>query len=229
MSLFPRTFTQELSPLFRMVDDYAALARHFDGNFPFGPAGSNALSQLRSFQPKFDVSETAEGYTLHGELPGIDSKDVQIEWSDGNTLTISGRTEHRSETGPETEAKETAEPTAAGALEAETAETGSSYEKPSVEDEAGPSTTAEASEQTDQTEQATSSEVAKTNTTQDVAKESASPKYWVSERSVGQFHRSFSFPTRVDQDNVKASLNNGILEVSIPKAAKPQNKKIEIQ
>jgi HSP20 family molecular chaperone IbpA len=207
-----------------MVDDYAALARHFDNNSAFKPAGGNPLSQLRSFQPKFDVSETAEGYTLHGELPGIDSKDVQIEWSDGNTLTISGRTEHRYEIGPESNATRINEPTSAGALEAGTAETGSSYAKPSVEDEAGQSTTtAEASEQ------ATSSEVAKTNTTQDVAKQSAAPKYWVSERSVGQFHRSFSFPTRVDQDNVKASLKNGILEVIIPKSAKPQNKKIEIQ
>jgi HSP20 family molecular chaperone IbpA len=217
MSLFPRAFTQELSPLFRMVDDYAALARHFDNGFT--SSGNNTLSQLRSFQPRFDVSETAEGYTLHGELPGIDPKDVQIEWSDGNTLTISGRTEHRSTT---------------GTVESEDTETGSHYEKPSVEDEAGQKeATAEGSKQS-QTEQSqaehqTSSELTQTNTTQDVAKQSNQPKYWVSERSVGQFHRSFSFPTLVDQDNVKASLKNGILEVTVPKAAKPQKKRIEIQ
>ena len=45
-------------------------------------------------------------------------------------------------------------------------------------------------------------------------------KYWVSERSVGEFWRSFSFPTSVDIDRVKASLDNGILKVVVPKLEK---------
>lgn len=53
--------------------------------------------------------------------------------------------------------------------------------------------------------------------------------YWVSERSVGEFHRSFSFPSRVDQDNVKAKLNNGVLTITVPKAAAPKARKINIE
>ncbi|OJJ44433.1 hypothetical protein ASPZODRAFT_18624 [Penicilliopsis zonata CBS 506.65] len=55
-------------------------------------------------------------------------------------------------------------------------------------------------------------------------------KYWVTERSVGEFHRAFSFPGRVDQDNVKASLANGILSIVVPKAdPKSGLKKISIE
>jgi len=232
MSLFPRAFQQELSPLFRMVEDYASLARSLDAGFPFQ---GGALSQLRSFTPKFDVSETPEAYTLHGELPGIASKDVRIEWADGNTLTVSGRTEHSSETGtaPETAA---AESTSTGALEAaadgQASETHSNYEKPSIEDEAGPSsTTAPAAEGPEQAQaaEATPGEVAKTNAPQDVSANVNKPRYWVSERSVGQFHRSFSFPARVDQENVSAKLKDGILEVTVPKAAQPTTRRIEVQ
>lgn len=54
-------------------------------------------------------------------------------------------------------------------------------------------------------------------------------KYWVSERSVGEFHRSFSFPGRVDQDAVKASLKNGILSVVVPKAHEKPSRRISIE
>lgn len=54
-------------------------------------------------------------------------------------------------------------------------------------------------------------------------------KYWATERSVGEFSRTFTFPGRIDQDNVKAGLKNGILTVKIPKAAEPTSKKVTIE
>jgi len=55
-------------------------------------------------------------------------------------------------------------------------------------------------------------------------------KLWVSERSVGEFSRSFSFPERVDQDAVKASFKNGVLSIVVPKVQKKEGtKKIQIQ
>jgi len=54
-------------------------------------------------------------------------------------------------------------------------------------------------------------------------------KYWVSERTVGSFQRSFNFPGEVDQDNVKASYDDGILKVVVPKKEKRSAKKIDIQ
>ncbi|KAK7727683.1 hypothetical protein SLS57_002725 [Botryosphaeria dothidea] len=190
MSMFPR-FTQEFSPLFRLLDDYDRVAR----TTPF----SQGTQSIRSFTPKFDVAEKKEAYELHGELPGIAQKDINIEWSDSNTLTISGRTEHHSERGERPQ----------GFIEGE--EHG--YQKPSVEEEP----------------QEKSKEVAKTNENKEVGKPNDEVKFWVSERSVGEFHRSFSFPGRVDQDNVKASLKDGILTITVPKAQAPKARRINIE
>jgi HSP20 family molecular chaperone IbpA len=54
-------------------------------------------------------------------------------------------------------------------------------------------------------------------------------RFWATERSVGEFQRTFTFPTRVDQDNVKASLKNGILSVTVPKTTAAATKKITIE
>ena len=53
-------------------------------------------------------------------------------------------------------------------------------------------------------------------------REEPSYHYWVSERSVGEFHRTFTFPDRVDRDGVKANLKNGILTVLVPKQLKKE-------
>ncbi|KAG0642265.1 HSP20-like chaperone [Tuber brumale] len=54
------------------------------------------------------------------------------------------------------------------------------------------------------------------------------PRYWVSERAVGEFQRSFSFPSYVDMDAVKASLAHGILKIVVPKKQSQIAKRIEI-
>jgi hypothetical protein len=61
-------------------------------------------------------------------------------------------------------------------------------------------------------------EIVKTGDKQIVESEGGHRTYWVMERPVGEFHRSFTFPSKVDQDGVKASLRNGILSVLVPKA-----------
>lgn len=197
MSLFPR-FTQEFAPIFRLFDEYDRQAfNNIDRQF----------KNIRSFTPKFDVKETKDSYELHGELPGVEQKDINIEWTDNNTLTISGRHENVREEGQRPQ----------GFIE-----NGEEQKKldhqPTVEDEP----TATANQE---------SRVAKQSEQQAVSKQEEAPKarYWVSERSVGEFHRSFAFPARVDQDAVKASLKNGILSIVIPKAQAPQSRKINIE
>ena len=53
-------------------------------------------------------------------------------------------------------------------------------------------------------------------------------KYWLTERSVGEFSRSFNFPTRVEQDLVSASFKDGILTVVVPKAKKHETRRIAV-
>ena len=49
-----------------------------------------------------------------------------------------------------------------------------------------------------------------------------------SERGQGRFHRRFILPDTVDADNVKAVGRNGVLEISIPKQAEAQPRRIEV-
>ncbi|OJD12830.1 hypothetical protein AJ78_06632 [Emergomyces pasteurianus Ep9510] len=190
MSFFPRFPAGDFAPLFRLLDDYES---HRAGAEPTVSGG------LRTFAPRFDVRETKDAYHLDGELPGINQRDIDIEFTDSQTLVVKGRSEREytaSSGGAAHGSKKTRQPT--------------------VEDE-----------------QATTSTTAVTRTggkSQEVGVHAPEGmKYWVSERSVGEFSRTFSFPTRVDQDGVKASLKDGILSVTVPKAVAPASKKISIE
>jgi len=195
--LFPRF--NEFSPLFHIADELDRATRS-------GPLSGSMQANTRSFTPRFDVRETKEAYELHGELPGIEQSNVNIEWADDNTLTISGHTEHTYKSGEELRVTDT--------------EDGPHYHKPSVEEEgegATKTTQGQALTKTNQKEVA-------------LGADENRPRFWVSERSYGSFHRSFQFPTAIDADNVKASLKNGILEIVVPKKVKSREaRKITIQ
>jgi HSP20 family molecular chaperone IbpA len=203
MAFFPRytnTFGADIAPLFRMLDEgLADVNRH---------VGRHA--SVRAFAPRFDVNELKDSYQLHGELPGIEQKDIEIEFTDPHTLVIKGRTESSYEA-RDGQAIEGA-PVKQGRIEGTVDES----HQPTVEDEEN-----------------TTTDVATTTDKKDVSKQSeqqqAPFKSWISERSVGEFHRSFSFPQRVDQDLVKASLKNGILSIIVPKAKAPESRKINIE
>lgn len=49
------------------------------------------------------------------------------------------------------------------------------------------------------------------------------------ERSYGAFHRSFTLPTTVKQDQVKATYKDGILQINLPKAEEAKPKEIGIE
>ncbi|MDZ7643626.1 MAG: Hsp20/alpha crystallin family protein [Woeseiaceae bacterium] len=48
------------------------------------------------------------------------------------------------------------------------------------------------------------------------------------ERAYGRFDRRFILPDTVDADNVKAANNHGVLEITIPKQAKAQPRRIQV-
>lgn len=131
---------------------------------------------LRSFVPRFDSREADDAYHLDGELPGIAQKDIDIEFSDPQTLVVKGRVEREYHINPEAEAES---------------------------DNAQPDN--------------------------DAKEKIAKHHYWASERSVGEFSRTFTFANRVDQDAVKATLKNGILSIVVPKATSAGTKKITIE
>lgn len=209
MSFFPRGFISEpttsFTPLFRLLDEYGDYSNHRHHHHRNGAT--------RSFAPKFDVKELPDSYELQGELPGIEQKDVDIEFTDYATLTVRGKSErfYSSGTPP---AGLVEGPIPPAAIEEGEASTNSHKEhQATVEDE--PETPKGSG-------QVTKAAAAKASPKEPEA------KYWVSERSVGEFARSFSFPERIDQDAVRASMKNGILSVVVPKAKKQEKRKITI-
>jgi HSP20 family protein len=216
MFSFPRFPSGEFAPLFRLLDDYASHQSSRQGD-DFGNLGN--ISQLRSFQPRFDVKEVKDSYELHGELPGVEQKDIQIEFTDAQTLSIKGRTERHRESGtPPTAALEGQQEQSR--ITADSSSTSSPhYQPPTVEDE-------NANTEQQMTTTNTSDNQIQQHTEQQQRPQS---RYWVSERSVGEFSRSFAFPSRVDQDNVRASLKDGILSIVVPKASAPTSRKIQIE
>jgi HSP20 family protein len=53
-------------------------------------------------------------------------------------------------------------------------------------------------------------------------------RYHIVERTYGTFARSFQLPTGINEEQIAADFNNGVLRVHIPKAALPQPRKIQI-
>ena len=51
----------------------------------------------------------------------------------------------------------------------------------------------------------------------------------ISERSYGVFYRVLELPTKVDPSSVQATMSKGVLKITIPKPARPESKKIEVQ
>lgn len=54
-------------------------------------------------------------------------------------------------------------------------------------------------------------------------------KYLRREITRGEYQRTFTLPDYVDADNAKASFNDGILKITLPKTEKSQRKSIQVQ
>lgn len=70
MSLVPRQFLDPdvtFTPLFRFLDEF--------NNY-------STAGDVQTFTPKFDIQEHKRSYSLHGEFPGADRQDVEIEFTD---------------------------------------------------------------------------------------------------------------------------------------------------
>jgi HSP20 family protein len=49
------------------------------------------------------------------------------------------------------------------------------------------------------------------------------------ERFVGRFHRSITLPAEVEEDQIKATYKNGVLEVRVPKSKGQMRKRIDVE
>lgn len=202
---FPRsgpTSDQGFTPLFRLLEDFDSFKNAGE------QSGRGTRGHLPAFQPKFDVRETGDAYELHGELPGMNKNDVHIDFSDPQTMTIRGRVE-RSYQGGTPPAGAIEEKKTQGITEGGEDEARRHRHQASVEDEEF-------------------TEVTPVSSRDEKKPSKDTAKYWVSERSIGEFSRSFNFPGHVDTDSVSASLRDGILNVTVPKAKKTAGRRIRV-
>lgn len=218
-TFFPRNFYNDTSftPLFRLLDDFDNYSRQSGA-----PAGGRRGGGLPHWQPKFDIRETGEAYELHGELPGITKDNVHIEFTEPQTMLIRGRAERTYTAGtPPSGQLEDVQAKAPAITEGEQAKRPHSPHQATVEDD-NENNTSEWQQVAKQTDAAAEEQQ------QQQAKPADKAKYWLSERSIGEFSRTFNFPSRVDQDAVTANFTDGILNISVPKAKKHESRRIQI-
>ncbi|OAA53764.1 30 kDa heat shock protein [Niveomyces insectorum RCEF 264] len=241
MSLFQRAFytpapaDQTFTNLFRLLDDFDAYSREVNSNNNATTANGNQkavtggghhhhhggdLSSVRLFKPRFDVRETENAYELHGEVAGVDKKDIAIEFTDPQTLVVSGRVERNYSSGSD-----------------EAAEANGAPAQATVTDEATEAARERGEAVKDKKGAGAGSGNGSSSSNQVAARDSgavgqpAAPaeRFWYQERSVGQFSRTFNFPAPVDEANVRAGLDNGILSITVPKAVKRSTRRIAVQ
>lgn len=208
--------------LFRLIDDFDRYTSQ---------TGSSGRSAIQTFTPKFDMKETETTYELHGELPGVNKEDVHIEFTDPQTLQVRGKVERtRTEGNPPAGLLEGTNGADKTITEGGEEKQSAAAHKATVEDDPE-----EAQAQTPATASSTTEE--KTIAEQDQAVQKAAPaeesrkpqsRYYLVERNIGSFARSFHFPSRVDSDSVQASLRDGVLTVTVQKARKHESRRITV-
>ncbi|KAL7275012.1 hypothetical protein RUND412_002076 [Rhizina undulata] len=177
--------------------------------------GSSIGSQTRVFSPNFDLHETRKSYILEGELPGIEDKSkIDIEFTGPQTLEIRGRIE-RSYNQSSEDDRLHGQTTIQGTVDGEVLLRNDVVEFPLT----GANTAA-----IKNPTRTNVASIASVNVPSGVG-----TKYWVTERTVGEFQRSFSFPGKIDIDATKASLQNGILKIVVPKKNSGQARRIDIE
>lgn len=185
---------------------------------PANATHQRGSSNTRAFTPNFDVLETKDAYILEGELAGLsDKRAVDIEFTDDQTLLVKGKIE-----------KTSAAPSEAKQI------TTQEHHKEQPRPKTPPKPTVEDDIDEDDDEKSniltpTSTIVSHPEEKKQEQKKKDQTRYWVSERTIGSFQRTFSFPGLIDQDKVTAKLSNGILTIVVPKRQKLPTKKIEIQ
>jgi HSP20 family molecular chaperone IbpA len=198
--MFLPRLPSELNPVFRLLDaDDACCSTR--------PMNLSKPRPTPSFSPKFDIRESKDGYHLDGELPGVNQDNIEIDFTDSHTLVIKGHSQRNTNN-----ATEPQEPD--DTSNSDTASTKS--HQPTVEDEDASSSKAAAPAPKPSDEVGSKQE------------SEPSDKYLVSERSTGEFRRTFTFPARIDQDGVTARLRNGILSVVVPREP-ARAKKIRVE
>jgi len=125
MSFHPRFANGDFSPLLVLLDEFDAQRPDRSNQ---GTNESDSRPQTsKNFSPRFDMREMNDVYLLDGEIPGVGQSDVEIEFTDANTLAIKGHGRRDYENGKSVTL----------AVDSGEQATSSKSHQPTAEDEAG--------------------------------------------------------------------------------------------
>ncbi|KXJ90732.1 HSP20-like chaperone [Microdochium bolleyi] len=243
MSIFTPAIYNEPSftGLFRLLDDFDNYrsgssgspsnnqqqlshgSHHHNNNGMLQRGGGGLLgSRFPAFNPKFDLRETDTAFELHGDLPGVDKDQVHVEFADEHTLTVRGRVERewKSSSGGDDESKKAANHD----------NDSNKNNKEAAKDAATnkSNNTAAADTNKDNEKQVSKSDSNNSATAASGEPPQKQARYWITERSVGEFSRSFRLggheagAPEIDHDGVRARLDNGVLSVTVPKKVRKE-------
>ncbi|KAK1828686.1 HSP20-like chaperone [Podospora conica] len=207
------TTDPNFTTLFRLLDDFNSYSREVQEDERADSKGPRGHGRhRRGPRPRFDIRETREAYELYGEMPGTDRKDVHVELTGQNTLLIWGHVD-RGYDAPVAgragggQGKKKGKKGGGGKEEGEE---GKKEEDGGKKDDGG------------KKEDGGGGEGKK--------EEGGEPiRFLMRERFVGDFEREFAFPGPLQEFDISASLENGILKVTVPKAGTGQGRRIEVQ
>jgi HSP20 family protein len=227
---------RDFSPILNYIDEFD---RHFSSRHRF----------VNCFIPRFDLEEDPHNYYLYGDIPGANVNDITVEARDNHTLAIYGKTARpgpeRRGNGEEPNAKEDQEFVNVTVEDHEHVQhPDRKTSVPVTSSEGQESEAAPAPAQTAPAQTAPASEAVAPSfpppPTQPVhqhhQRHSTVPagqdshlhpdhRVLLSERLVGDFHRTFAFPQPVVEEGVKASMDNGILSLVVPKRERGEEPK----
>ncbi|KAK4652808.1 hypothetical protein QC762_512610 [Podospora pseudocomata] len=214
--------------LFRLLDDFDTYSREVQDESASTPApASRGGRHRRGPRPRFDIRETPKSYEIYGEVPGMSRSDIHIELTQENVLLIQGHVERPYDTTPSNKTK--AKPVTVTGEKCDDCDCGPG--KPCEEcDKAKCECT-----------QGKHCNVCGMDTCPKHEGEGAAKaegkkdggetiRYLLKERFVGDFSREFAFPGPLQEFDIGASLEDGILKVVVPKQEVAKGgRKIEIQ
>jgi HSP20 family protein len=209
---------RDFSPVLHYLDEFD---RHFSRRHRF----------VNCFIPRFDLEEDSKNYYLYGDIPGASVEDITVEARDNHTLVIYGKTNR---VGPEPQAQGDI----GGGEEAGFVKVNIEDREKDMGDEKGDEITLAPSATPTfpppPTQETLPNPPAVAIHPQGTAIHGhahhqrrgtatmptpAMPSHTVllSERLVGDVHRTFAFPAAVEEQGIQASMENGVLSLVVPK------------
>jgi len=176
---------------------------------------------LNCFIPRFDLEEDAHSYFLYGDIPGARVEDINIEAHDNHTLAIEGHTHHVSSPLPQSSEAKQYPPE-------HPEHTPGEGEDPFVKVNVDNKERGDAQPKDNNAVIPTHPYHARSTSfipPPHHPPPSEQRRHLLSERLVGDFHRTFAFPSPVQEEGVQASMENGVLFVVVPKRESTEIKK----